>query len=272
MTLFRLQVWAGLACFGPNLALCPKLFELHTPNSTAHLVLMPLSSMLIKSSSRHIIPHIIPPSMSCVAVSAARNPLVDRYSLIRRFFTHGHHATHTSLVAPPSSVSWPLRTRRSPTTQIKLVPRRFGSLIDRNLGLLQRGKGHKTSSFITECRNLSTGRDDPERIPGTSSIGTSPTPTPTPPPPPPPLSHPEHLPRHLEDYPRLYQRLAQSLPHPHRPTREDLLGVATGFWQRIRIRFKWFTVRSFRRFNADDISAFITWFVMSQTLWIFIGT
>ncbi|KDR75127.1 hypothetical protein GALMADRAFT_226782 [Galerina marginata CBS 339.88] len=63
-----------------------------------------------------------------------------------------------------------------------------------------------------------------------------------------------------------------SLPHPHRPTREDFLNVATGFWQRLRIRFKWFTVRSFRKFNADDISAFVTWFVMSQTLWILIGT
>ncbi|KAF9567941.1 mitochondrial distribution and morphology protein family 31/32 [Agrocybe pediades] len=63
-----------------------------------------------------------------------------------------------------------------------------------------------------------------------------------------------------------------SLPHPHRPTREDFLNVATGFWQRMRIRFKWFTVRSFRKWNADDISAFITWFVMSQTLWILVGT
>ncbi|KAF8871869.1 mitochondrial distribution and morphology protein family 31/32 [Gymnopilus junonius] len=63
-----------------------------------------------------------------------------------------------------------------------------------------------------------------------------------------------------------------SLPHAHRPTRDELLSVATSFWQRLRIRFKWFTVRSFRKFNADDISAFVTWFVMSQTLWILIGT
>ncbi|EIW83359.1 mitochondrial distribution and morphology protein family 31 32 [Coniophora puteana RWD-64-598 SS2] len=58
----------------------------------------------------------------------------------------------------------------------------------------------------------------------------------------------------------------------HRPTRDDLLRVATGFWARLRIRWKWFTIRSFRKFNADDISAFITWFLMSQTLWIFVGT
>ncbi|EGO25497.1 hypothetical protein SERLADRAFT_348153 [Serpula lacrymans var. lacrymans S7.9] len=79
-------------------------------------------------------------------------------------------------------------------------------------------------------------------------------------------------PLNLENYPRLYRRLALSLSHLHRPTRDDFLRVATGFWQRLRIRFKWFTIRSFRRFNADDISAFITWFLMSQTLWILVGT
>ncbi|KJA27857.1 hypothetical protein HYPSUDRAFT_62897 [Hypholoma sublateritium FD-334 SS-4] len=78
--------------------------------------------------------------------------------------------------------------------------------------------------------------------------------------------------RDHENYSRFFQRLALSLPHLHRPTRDDFLDVATGFWQRLRIRFKWFTVRGFRKFNADDISAFITWFLMSQTLWILIGT
>ncbi|KAJ7761088.1 mitochondrial distribution and morphology protein family 31/32 [Mycena metata] len=63
-----------------------------------------------------------------------------------------------------------------------------------------------------------------------------------------------------------------SLPHLPRHSRDDFLKVATGFWARARIRFKWFTIKSFRPFNADDMSAFITWFVMSQTLWIFVGT
>ncbi|KAH0828050.1 mitochondrial distribution and morphology protein family 31/32 [Lanmaoa asiatica] len=82
-----------------------------------------------------------------------------------------------------------------------------------------------------------------------------------------------HLPPlNLDNYPRLYRRLALSLSHLHRPSRDDFLKVANGFWQRLRIRFKWFTIRSFRKFNADDISAFITWFLMSQTLWILVGT
>ncbi len=76
----------------------------------------------------------------------------------------------------------------------------------------------------------------------------------------------------VEDYSRFFRRLAASLPHLHRPTRDDFLKVANGFWQRMNVRFKWFTIKSFRKFNADDISAFVTWFVMSQTIWILIGT
>ena len=78
--------------------------------------------------------------------------------------------------------------------------------------------------------------------------------------------------RDHENYSRFFRRLAESVPHARRPTRDDLLKVATNFWQRLSIRFKWFTLRSFRKFNADDISAFISWFLVSQTLWILIGT
>ncbi|CAL1706664.1 unnamed protein product [Somion occarium] len=63
-----------------------------------------------------------------------------------------------------------------------------------------------------------------------------------------------------------------SIPHLHRPTKDDLLNAAGGFWQRLRIRFRWIFLRSFRRYNVDDISAFVTWFFMSQTLWLFVGT
>ncbi|KAJ7693437.1 mitochondrial distribution and morphology proteins-domain-containing protein [Mycena rosella] len=80
------------------------------------------------------------------------------------------------------------------------------------------------------------------------------------------------VPQNYDNYPPFFRRLAMSLPHLPRPSRDDFLKVATGFWARARIRFKWFTIKSFRRFNADDMSAFVTWFVMSQTLWIFVGT
>ena len=85
-------------------------------------------------------------------------------------------------------------------------------------------------------------------------------------------SQPPSLKDTYENYPKSLRSLALSLPNIHRPTRDDFLRVANGFWQRARIRFKWYTIKSFRKFNADDISAFITWFLTAQVLWIFIGT
>ncbi|KAF9264091.1 hypothetical protein L218DRAFT_249584 [Marasmius fiardii PR-910] len=98
---------------------------------------------------------------------------------------------------------------------------------------------------------------------------------PTPAPPPTPGSEPAKppiLPYNFEQYPKFFRRLALSAPHLHAPTRDDFLRVADGFWQRLRIRFKWFTIKSFRKFNADDISGIITWVLMSQTVWILVGT
>ena len=66
------------------------------------------------------------------------------------------------------------------------------------------------------------------------------------------------------------------LPHmpkmPHRPTKEELLAAATGFWSRLKVRFKWFSIRSVRPWNIDDWSAFVSWFVLGNIAWIFIGT
>jgi mitochondrial distribution and morphology protein 31 len=75
-----------------------------------------------------------------------------------------------------------------------------------------------------------------------------------------------------DQYSRFFRQLAQSLPHLHRPTRDDFLNAAQGFWQRFKVRFKWFTIRSFRPFNADDISAFVSLLLLSQTVWILVGT
>ena len=83
---------------------------------------------------------------------------------------------------------------------------------------------------------------------------------------------PDSDPHRYDNYPRFFRRLAMSLPHLHRPTQDDLLKAASGFWSRMRIRYRWIFLRSFRRYNADDISAFLTWVFLSQTLWLFIGT
>lgn len=63
-----------------------------------------------------------------------------------------------------------------------------------------------------------------------------------------------------------------NLPHMHRPSKEELLAAATGFWSRLRIRFKWFSIRSVRPFNADEIGAFFSWFLLGHVLWIVLGT
>ncbi len=76
---------------------------------------------------------------------------------------------------------------------------------------------------------------------------------------------------YAENYSKFFQRLARSLPPMQRPTREDFLNVTTGFWQRLRVRFKWFAVRSFRKFNADDISAFLRGFCSAKRLGFFWG-
>jgi len=66
------------------------------------------------------------------------------------------------------------------------------------------------------------------------------------------------------------------LPHmpklPHRPTKEELLAAATGFWSRLKVRFKWFSIRSARPWNIDDWSAFVSWFVLGNIVWVLVGT
>ena len=62
------------------------------------------------------------------------------------------------------------------------------------------------------------------------------------------------------------------LPQIHRPTKAELLAAATGFWSRQKVHFKWFSIRSVRPFNTDDISAFFSWFLVGHVIWILVGT
>lgn len=66
--------------------------------------------------------------------------------------------------------------------------------------------------------------------------------------------------------------LLDHLPHLHRPTKDELLAAATGFWQRLGVRFKWFSIRSARPFRVDEIFAFLSWIFWGHVLWIVIGT
>ncbi|ERF76561.1 hypothetical protein EPUS_05834 [Endocarpon pusillum Z07020] len=75
------------------------------------------------------------------------------------------------------------------------------------------------------------------------------------------------------NHPHLIDRIHMPhMPHFHRPTKEELLSAATGFWSRLKIRFKWFSIRSVRPFNIDEITGFISWILVGHLLWIVIGT
>lgn len=63
-----------------------------------------------------------------------------------------------------------------------------------------------------------------------------------------------------------------SISQFHRPSREELLAAATGFWSRLKVRFKWFSIRSVRPFNVDEIGAFFSWILLGHVLWIILGT
>lgn len=59
---------------------------------------------------------------------------------------------------------------------------------------------------------------------------------------------------------------------PHRPTKEELLAAANGFFQRLKVRFKWLSIRSMRPYNADEWGAFVSWFMLGHLVWILVGT
>jgi distribution and morphology protein 31 len=62
------------------------------------------------------------------------------------------------------------------------------------------------------------------------------------------------------------------MSHLHRPTKEELLAAANGFWSRLKVRFKWFSIRSVRPFNFDEISALFSWVLLGHVVWIVLGT
>ena len=71
------------------------------------------------------------------------------------------------------------------------------------------------------------------------------------------------------------RHLMDRLPHMtqiQRPGKDELLAAANGFWSRLKVRFKWFSIRSVRPFNADEIGAFFSWVLVGHVLWIFLGT
>lgn len=67
--------------------------------------------------------------------------------------------------------------------------------------------------------------------------------------------------------------MSKYLPRiPHRPTKEELLAAATNFRQRMKVRFKWMSIRSMRPWNADEWGAFLSWVMLGHLLWVLVGT
>ncbi|SCU92432.1 LAFA_0F10418g1_1 [Lachancea sp. 'fantastica'] len=54
--------------------------------------------------------------------------------------------------------------------------------------------------------------------------------------------------------------------------RDRLLLQATGLLQKLQINLKWTLTRSMKPFNSDDISAFISWILVSNVILIILGT
>ncbi|KAI1266756.1 mitochondrial distribution and morphology proteins-domain-containing protein [Xylariaceae sp. FL1019] len=88
------------------------------------------------------------------------------------------------------------------------------------------------------------------------------------PPPPKPEPHPDAAESSVSKYFHL-----PAMPHlPHRPTRDEFLAAANGFWERWKVRFKWASIRSMRPWNIDEWGAFVSWFLFGHIVWILVGT
>ncbi|ODQ66566.1 hypothetical protein NADFUDRAFT_45996 [Nadsonia fulvescens var. elongata DSM 6958] len=58
----------------------------------------------------------------------------------------------------------------------------------------------------------------------------------------------------------------------NRLIKEQLLASSTGMFNRMGIRIKWLLTKQVRPFNIDDISAFFSWIIVGNVIWILLGT
>ncbi|KAM0787974.1 hypothetical protein ACM66B_006176 [Microbotryomycetes sp. NB124-2] len=88
------------------------------------------------------------------------------------------------------------------------------------------------------------------------------------------VSVPSQHPSYLASLPRALRRLAVNLPAPpgRPPSRDQVLALTTSFFERLKIRFKWATIRSYRRFRVDDWSAFFSVGILGTLGWLLLGT
>lgn len=75
---------------------------------------------------------------------------------------------------------------------------------------------------------------------------------------------------HEHRYPQRYHHPALTPPRP--VTRKEFVASATSVLHSLELNLKWLLIKQNRPFNADDFSAFISWFVWSNILWLVLGT
>ncbi|GAA6008187.1 mitochondrial distribution and morphology protein [Rhodotorula paludigena] len=81
-------------------------------------------------------------------------------------------------------------------------------------------------------------------------------------------------PAYLSSLSRSIRRAASALPSVggRPPPKEQLLSLTNSFFERLKIRFKWLTIRSYRRFRADDYSAFFSFGILGTLGWFLLKT
>ncbi|BGP37509.1 Mitochondrial distribution and morphology protein 31, mitochondrial precursor [Rhodotorula kratochvilovae] len=81
-------------------------------------------------------------------------------------------------------------------------------------------------------------------------------------------------PAYLSSLSRSIRRAAASLPSAagRPPPKDQLLALTSSFFERLKIRFKWATIRSYRRFRADDYSAFFSVGILGTLGWFLLKT
>lgn len=72
------------------------------------------------------------------------------------------------------------------------------------------------------------------------------------------------------DYLHIQNILLQK--NQERMNKKKLLSEATNFYERFRINTKWLLIRGNRPFSANEISTMFSWLLISQILWIILGT
>ncbi|KAJ4300539.1 Mitochondrial distribution and morphology protein 31, mitochondrial precursor [Collariella sp. IMI 366227] len=131
-------------------------------------------------------------------------------------------------------------------------------------GQARNGRGHPPVSGKRANSTNTKGNAEKEKAAAPKQESKIPTPT-TGKTPAPEASETESLADSMSKYLHLPKL-------PHRPTKEELLAAANSFGQRLKVRFKWFSIRSMRPWNADEWGAFLSWFVFGHIVWILVGT